>query len=215
MPAKISEGYTPAEEKANIVTHGIGIVLSIAGCVFLILRASRWGDGWHLASFAIFGISLVILYSASVLYHAIHDKDLKKVLRKIDHSAIYILIAGTYTPFLLTNLRSHTGWIMFVIIWVFAVTGIVLKILTEIRSKWISASIYLVMGWLAVFIYRSMVENLPGISLIFLAAGGFFYSAGVIFYIWRKLPFHHTIWHIFVMAGSFCHYYSIYYIIGE
>lgn len=209
------EGYSPGEEWANIITHGIGFLLSLAGLFMLFDRAMKYGSGWHLASYSVFGISLVLLYSSSVLYHALNDRRKKRILRKIDHSAIYILIAGTYTPFLLTNLRSQAGWIMFLIVWLFAATGIIIKIMTEIRSKWISAIIYLIMGWLAVFIYRSMLENLPEISLIFLAAGGFAYTAGVIFYVWKNLPFHHAIWHLFVMGGSLCHYFSIYYIIQD
>jgi hemolysin III len=209
------EGYSPREEIANIITHGIGFLLSLTGSVFLFARALRFGSGWHLVSYSIFGFSLVLLYFASVLYHALGSRKTKRILRKIDHSAIYVLIAGTYTPFLLTNLRDQVGWIMFLIVWIFALAGIILKIMTEIRSKWISASIYLVMGWLAIFIYRSMIDNLPEISLIFLAAGGLLYTSGVIFYVWKKLPFHHAIWHLFVMGGSFCHYYSIYFIIQD
>lgn len=215
LPGNNVEGYTSGEEWANIVTHGIGFLLSVTGSVVLLDRALQSGNGWHLASYLVFGISLVLLYSSSVLYHAMNGSRTKRILRKIDHSAIYVLIAGTYTPFLLTNLRGQTGWIMFLIVWVFAITGIILKIMTEIKSKWISAIIYLIMGWLAVFIYRSMLDNLPEISLVYLGAGGFAYTTGVIFYVWKKLPFHHAIWHMFVMAGSLCHYYSIYYIIQD
>jgi len=216
MPEKkVLEGYSPPEERANVITHGIGFLLSLTGCFLLVKRALRSGDAWHLTSFVIFGVSLVILYLASVLYHALPGKEAKKILRKIDHSAIYVLIAGTYTPFLLTNLRGKTGWIMFCIIWAFAVTGILLKLTTEIRSKWVSAGIYLIMGWMAVFIYNSMRENLPERSLVFLAIGGFFYTAGVIFYVWKKMPFHHAVWHVFVMAGSLCHYFSIYFILKQ
>ncbi len=210
---KIIESYTPREEIANALTHGMGSILSLIGCIFLILKARSVSDSWHLVSYTLFGISLVILYTSSFLYHSLVHPDTKKTLRKIDHSAIYILIAGTYTPFLLTNLRGPTGWIMFSIVWVFAIAGIWLKLKTPIKSKWLSASIYLTMGWMAVFIYRSMLDNLPGISLIFLAAGGFFYTSGVIFYVWKNLKYHHAIWHIFVLSGSICHYFSIYFII--
>ena len=208
---KISESYTPGEEKANAITHGFGSILSLIGCIFLILKARSAPDGWYMVSYTLFGISLVLLYTSSFLYHSLPGPETKKTLRKIDHSAIYVLIAGTYTPFLLTNLRGTTGWIMFGIVWVFAIIGIRLKFKTQIGSKWLSASIYLVMGWLAVFIYRSMIDNLSGISLVLLAAGGFFYTSGVIFYVWKNLKFHHAIWHFFVLAGSICHYFSIYY----
>lgn len=210
---KNTESYTRQEEIANALTHGIGSILSLVGCIFLILKAKKTGDDWHLISYTIFGISLILLYTSSTLYHTLHRLTVKQILRKIDHSAIYFLIAGTYTPFLLTNLRGTSGWIMFVIVWVFAFVGILLKFKTRIKSKWLSASIYLVMGWLAVFIYRSMLDNLPSISLLLLAAGGSFYTLGVFFYIWKKRPFHHAIWHLFVLAGSICHYFSIYWMI--
>ena len=133
--------------------------------------------------------------------------------RKLDHSAIYLLIAGTYTPFLLTCLRGTTGWIMFGVVWLFALVGIFIKLTTQIRSKWVSAIIYLVMGWLAIFIADDMIDNLSTISLVFLIAGGLFYSFGVIFYVWKRLPYHHAIWHIFVLGGSVCHYVAVYLIL--
>jgi hemolysin III len=205
--------YSSKEEIAHVVTHGIGILLSIIGLAFLILKAWAKGDQWHLVSFIIFGISLLLLYTSSTLYHSIRGEKAKKKLRKLDHSAIYILIAGTYTPFLLTSLRGTTGWIMFAVIWGFGMTGIIIKLATQIKSKWVSAIIYLVMGWLAIFIAPSIIDNLPGISIAFLAAGGLFYSLGVIFYVWKKRPYHHAIWHLFVLGGSICHYFSIYFIL--
>jgi len=207
------ETYSPEEEKANALTHGIGSILCLIGCIFLILRARSFPDGWHLVSYSLFGISLFTLYTSSFLYHYLPGREAKQIFRKIDHSAIYLLIAGTYTPFLLTNLRGSTGWIMFIIVWVFAAAGIWIKIRTRIKSKWLSASIYLVMGWLAVFIFPSMMANLPGVSLVLLAVGGFFYTFGVIFYLWKTLKFHHAVWHLFVLAGSICHYFAVYLII--
>lgn len=207
------ETYSPREERANAFTHGVGSILSIIGCIFLILKARSVPDGWHLVSYSLFGISLIALYTSSFLYHYLQGRKTKQIFRKIDHSAIYLLIAGTYTPFLMTNLRGSTGWIMFIIVWGFALAGIWIKIKTRIKSKWLSASIYLVMGWLAVFIYRSMMTNLPGASLVLLAAGGFFYTFGVIFYVWKTLKFHHAVWHLFVLAGSICHYFSVYFMI--
>lgn len=208
--AKNLDTYSPAEEWANVLTHGVGSILSFIGCLFLILKARSVPDGWHLVSYSLFGISLIVLYTSSFLYHYLSDRKAKQIFRKIDHSAIYLLIAGTYTPFLLTNLRGNSGWVMFIIVWVFAVAGIWIKIRTRIKSKWFSASIYLVMGWLAILIYRPMMNNLPGASLVLLAAGGFFYTFGVIFYVWKTLKFHHAIWHLFVLAGSICHYFSVY-----
>ena len=205
--------YSNNEEKANILTHGIGILASLAGFACLIFHAQVKGDQWHLISFIIFGISLIAMYTSSTLYHSVSGEKAKKYLRKLDHSIIYVLIAGTYTPFLLTNLRGTTGWIMFAVVWAFAAVGIIIKLATQIKSKWVSAIIYLVMGWLAVFIARSMFNNLSTISVVFLVAGGLFYSLGVIFYVWKRLPYHHAIWHFFVLGGSICHYFSVYYIL--
>jgi hemolysin III len=210
---KLHIQYSKNEEIANVLTHGLGIFLSLTGSVFLFARALQKGEYWHLVSFIIFGISLLLMYTSSTLYHSIRDEQAKKYLRKLDHSVIYILIAGTYTPFLLTNLRGTIGWIMFAVVWAFATIGIIIKLATQIKSKWVSAMIYLVMGWLAVFIARSMWVNLSARSIVFLVAGGLFYSLGVIFYVRNNLKYHHAIWHVFVLAGSVCHYFSIYYIL--
>jgi len=210
---KYPNGYNRKEEIANSITHGAGLILAVAGFILLVLRAENKGDTWHLISFIIFAISLLLLYLSSTLYHIVPGTETKKYMRKMDHSAIYLLIAGTYTPFLLTNLRGTVGWIMFFIVWTFAIIGISIKIATNIRSKWISAAIYLVMGWLAVFIYRSMIEYLPRISIVFLIAGGLLYTLGVLFYVWKKQPYHHAIWHMFVLGGSICHYFSVYYLL--
>jgi len=206
-------GYSPKEETSHVITHGIGILLSIVGFIFLMAKARETGDIWHIVSFIIFSFSLFALYLSSTLYHIASGIKSKLYLRKLDHSAIYLLIAGTYTPFLLTNLRGTIGWVMFIIVWAFASVGIIIKIATNIRSKWVSAIIYLVMGWLAVFIYRSMIDHLPQTSILFLIAGGLFYTLGVTFYVWEKLPYHHAIWHVFVLGGSICHYFSVYYLL--
>jgi len=205
--------YSQKEELANVLTHGVGIILSLIGIILLILKALKYGDHWHLVGFIVFGISLLIMFSSSTMYHYVHGGNTRKKLRKLDHSAIYILIAGTYTPFLLTNLRGTTGWIMFAVIWIFGIVGIVVKLATQIKSKWVSAAIYLAMGWLAVFIAKPLIQNLPTISIVYLACGGLFYTLGVIFYTWKNLPYHHAIWHIFVLGGSICHFLSVYYIL--
>lgn len=205
--------YSNNEEKANILTHGIGILASLIGLIFLIMQAKANGDQWHLVSFIIFGISLIAMYTSSTLYHSVTDEKAKKYLRKLDHSIIYVLIAGTYTPFLLTNLRGTTGWIMFAVVWTFAIVGIIIKLATQIKSKWVSAFIYLFMGWLAIFIAQSMLDKLPDITIVLIIAGGLFYSLGVIFYVWNRLSYHHAIWHLFVLGGSICHYFSVYYIL--
>lgn len=205
--------YQDKEEIVHIVSHGLGILLSLPGLMLLLLHAQREGDSWHMASFSIFGISLLLLYTSSTLYHSFRSERAKRNLRKLDHSAIYLLIAGTYTPFLLTCLRGTTGWIMFWIIWLFALLGILIKLITQIHSKWVSAIIYLIMGWLAIFIADDMVENLSNESLIFLIAGGLSYSIGVIFYVRKRSPYHHAVWHLFVLAGSICHYFAVYFIL--
>jgi hemolysin III len=205
--------YNRNEEIANVLTHGLGIIGSVVGLILLIQHGIEYGDYWYITGFIIFGFSLILMYTSSTLYHLVHSERKKKHLRKLDHSAIYLLIAGTYTPFLLTSLRGNTGWIMFGIVWLFALVGIVIKLATQIKSKWISAVIYLVMGWLAVFIAQSMINNLPTISIVYLALGGLFYTLGVVFYIWENLPYHHAIWHLFVLGGSIFHYLSVYYLL--
>lgn len=205
--------YKDKEEIAHMVSHGLGILFSLAGLILLLMHAHQGGDRWHRLGYVIFGVSLLLLYTSSTLYHSRRSEKAKRNFRKLDHSAIYVLIAGTYTPFLLTTLRGPIGWLMFGIIWIFAITGIFLKLTTQIRSKWASAIIYLVMGWLAVFIADDMIDKLSTDSLLFLVAGGFFYSIGVVFYVWKSLPYHHAIWHIFVLAGSICHYFAVYFIL--
>jgi len=171
------------------------------------------GTNWHLAGFIIFGTTLVLMYLSSTLYHTIPGENVKMILRKIDHSAIYLLIAGTYTPFLLTSLRSNLGWILFAVIWSIAFIGIVIKVLTRIRARWISAVTYIGMGWIAVIPYKEMIRDIPSTSLLLMIAGGLFYTFGTLFYVWKKLPFNHAIWHLFVIGGSACHYFAVYYLI--
>lgn len=207
------EKYSRKEELANVMTHGIGIILSVIGSIFLVRKAIAHGDLWHVVSFVIFGVSLLLMYASSTIYHLIQKPDYKIALRKLDHAMIYILIAGTYTPLLLTNLRSTSGWIMFAVIWLFALTGISIKLTTEFQSKWISAIIYLGMGWLAIFIAPTMFEKLSQTSIFLILSGGLFYSTGVFFYLRRTLRFHHAIWHLFVLGGSICHFFAIYFLI--
>ena len=201
--------YSGREELFNSLTHGAGVVLSLLGLVFLIVRAAQYGTTWHIVSFAIYGISLILLYLASTLYHSIPVMEWKQVLKKFDHSAIFLLIAGTYTPFLLTNLRGPWGWSLFGVIWGLTLLGLVLKF--WIISRWEGASVvlYLVMGWLAVVAGGELIQHVGTTSLILLAAGGICYTVGVIFYLWRKLPYNHAIWHLFVLGGSITHYFSI------
>jgi hemolysin III len=202
---------TSAEEVVNSITHGIGAVLSIAGLVILIVAAAIHGDAWHIVSFTIFGVSLIVLYTSSTLYHSFSGEKIKGLFARFDHAAIFMLIAGTYTPFLLTTLRGALGWTFFGIIWAVAITGIVIRSIHLHKYRRLMVAIYLIMGWMFVFIINSMMKNLPGLSLLFLLIGGLSYSVGVFFYAWRKLPFGHGIWHLFVLGGSIMHFFAVLY----
>jgi len=206
--------YTPAEEIANSITHGIGMILSIIGMIILIILASLKGDAWHIVSFSIFGGCMMLLYLASTLYHSIPDPDTKRLFKIIDHSAIYLLIAGTYTPYLLLNLRGAWGWTLFGIIWTLALSGILLKSYYIGRFRKTSVMLYIAMGWLCVIVFDQLIEKLDNLSLVLLISGGIAYTSGVIFYAWKKLPFNHAIWHMFVLTGSICHYFSVLSILG-
>jgi len=197
------------EEIANTVTHGIGLLLSIAGLVVLLALAILHGTVWHVVSCSIYGATLICLYSASTLYHASVSPRLKRTLKILDHSAIYLLIAGTYTPFLLLNLRGPWGWSLLGVIWSLAVAGIILKFWLVDHWELASTAVYVLMGWLVLIATRPVLAHLPSATLLWLLAGGLFYSAGVIFYLWKRLPYSHTVWHVFVLAGSTCHYFAV------
>ncbi len=202
---------TSAEEIVNSVTHGIGIPLSIAGLVILIVFAAIHGNAWHIVSFTIFGVSLIACYTSYTLYHIFTDKGIKNIFARFDHAYIFLLIAGTYTPILLTVIRGVLGWIMFGIIWGVAIAGIVIRSIYLERFRKIMVALYLIMGWMFVFAISPVVNNMPTLSLVFLLIGGISYSVGVIFYAWRKLPFGHGIWHLFVLGGSIMHFFAILY----
>lgn len=206
--------YTFAEEIANSITHGIGMLLSIGGLVVLVEYASLYGNAWHITACSIFGATLVLNYTASTLYHSIPFPGAKRVLNVIDHSAIYLLIAGTYTPFTLVNLRGPWGWALFGIVWGIAILGIVFKTTMFGRIEGISTALYLAMGWVIVVAAKPLLGAVATGGLILLLLGGLAYSVGVIFYVWRKIPYNHAIWHLFVLAGSLCHFFAIlYYVI--
>lgn len=194
---------------ANSITHGIGIALSLAAFVILVVYASRQGDSWKIISFSIYCTSLVLLYAASTLYHSFSEPRLKHYLKIIDHSAIYLLIAGTYTPFMLVMLRDSIGWILFIIIWCLALMGICFKFFFAHRFRILSTILYLAMGWMIIFAFKPMLNNIPEGGLYWLLAGGVFYSLGVIFYLWKKLLYNHAIWHLFVLGGSICHFFAV------
>ncbi|MBT2575374.1 hemolysin III family protein [Bacillus sp. ISL-51] len=194
--------FTIKEEIANAVTHGIGVLLSIPALVFLIIFAVNYGSATDIVSFSIFGASMLLLYLSSTLLHSIQHKKTKDILEIIDHSAIYVLIAGTYTPFLLGPLKGTLGSTLLIIVWSLAIGGIVFKIFFVKRFIIFSTLVYLLMGWLIIVAIKPLYASLSGPGFSLLLLGGLLYSAGTIFYIWRKIPFHHAIWHSFVLGGS-------------
>ncbi len=201
--------YSPGEEIANSVTHGLGIVLAIAGLAVLTAFAARYGTALHVTACAIFGAALIVCYTTSTLYHSIQIERVKQVLRTLDHSAIFLLIAGTYTPFMLVNLRGPWGWSVLAAIWTLAITGIVLRLVLRGRLHGLVVALYLAMGWAVVVAIGPMLEHVATGGLALLAAGGVAYTVGVPFYKWRRLPYHHAIWHGFVLAGSALHFFAV------
>ncbi len=199
------------EEIFNSITHGIGALLSIAALVTLIVFAVMKGDAWHVVSFTIYGSTLVLLYLSSTLYHSFTKEKVKNLFARFDHAAIFLLIAGTYTPFLLTVLRGALGWTLFGIIWGVAITGVVIRSIYLMRFRKLMVALYLAMGWMFVVAVGPMIKNLPQASIIFLFLGGVFYSVGVVFYVWRNLKYGHGIWHLFVLAGSIMHFFAVIY----
>ncbi len=201
--------YSFGEQIANTITHGLGIFFSIAGLAVLVTLAITKGNIWHLVSFSVFGASLVILYTASTLYHSIPKQSFKKLLKTIDHCAIFLLIAGTYTPFLLVSLRGVWGWSLFGIIWGITLFGSAIKIMFIYKFQKTFLGIYLIMGGLIVIASREIIANVEPTGIFLIAAGGLTYIMGVPFYIWKKLPYNHAIWHVFVLAGSGFHYFAV------
>lgn len=197
------------EEAANSLTHGFGLILSLAGFVFLVVLAVMNGGGWNIASAIVYGLSLVILYGASTLYHSAVTARAKANLQLVDHCCIYLLIAGSYTPFALIVLRDGIGTGLFAFAWIFAVVGIVTKVWFEIRSGVISALIYLVMGWVGIVAVEPIYNAVGIVPLVLAVAGGLSYSIGVIFFGWKSIKHHHAIWHIFVLLGSVLHFVAI------
>ncbi len=204
-----SSEYTRREEIANSITHGIGALLSVAGLAVLVGFSTTRGDAWHIVSCSIYGATLILLYLASTLYHSISQPNFKELLRTFDHSAIYLLIAGTYTPFMLVSLRGPWGWSLFGTIWGIALLGIILKTTSFGRLPGISLGFYLTMGWIVIIAIKPLLAALDKGGLWLLVLGGLAYTGGVIFYAWEKLPYSHAIWHLFVMAGSAFHFFAI------
>ncbi|MBC8215259.1 MAG: hemolysin III family protein [Candidatus Marinimicrobia bacterium] len=212
MNKKNKRIQTMDEEIANSITHGIGTGLSIAALVILVTLASQNGDPWKVVGFSIYGASLFLLYLISTLYHGFTNMNVKKFFRVLDHSAIFLLIAGTYTPITLTVMRGPWGWTLFGIVWGLAILGILLKTIMFGKFEKLSVVLYLLMGWIVVIAIKPLIIMLPFTSLMWLAIGGVLYTAGVIFYAWQRLPYHHVIWHIFVLGGSISHFFGMLYL---
>lgn len=202
--------YSPTEEKLNIWSHAFGIFLSIIALVLLIIKAVQQDNIWMMISFPIFGVSLILLYLASTLYHASKEPQKRFKLKVFDHAAIYVLIAGSYTPFTLVSLNGETGWLIFSMVWVMAFTGIMLKLFFTGRFKVISTAMYVLMGWLIIFYFQDLTAHLHEKGVFYLILGGVLYTIGAILYSIKKIKFNHAIFHFFVLAGSFCHFLSIY-----
>lgn len=200
---------TRAEEWANSITHGIGVLLSIIGLPVLILIAVSREEISLLVGCSIFGGTLIFMYAASTLYHSFRKPHIKRILRIIDHIAIYLLIAGTYTPFALLYFDGGWGWALLCLEWGIALAGVVFKLFFTGRFGILSTLVYLGMGWLAVVAVKPLMETAPLGCIAWMAAGGLLYTGGVIFYAWEKLPFNHAIWHLFVLGGSLCHYLAL------
>ncbi|MBF0449823.1 MAG: hemolysin III family protein [Candidatus Magnetomorum sp.] len=206
---EIWKHYSIGEEIANSITHGIGALLSMAGLVVLIMMGSIYGNSLHVVCFSVYGTSLILLYLASTLYHSLPGRTVKQIFKKLDHSAIFLLIAGSYTPLMLINIKGVLGWSITITVWVLAVIGVVIKCLYIKKFEKVSLCIYIFMGWLCIFAAKEIFLNISPQSLIFLVIGGLLYSVGTIFYVWEKLPYNHGIWHVFVLGGSIFHYFSI------
>jgi len=197
------------EEVANSVTHGLGAALSIAGLVVLVMAAAQSGDVWRVVACSVYGASLVLLYLCSTLYHALTHSRAKHVFRILDHASIYVLIAGSYTPFTLVTLRGPWGWSLFGVVWGLAAAGVVMKCFCVEKLPRLSTAVYILMGWCAVAALRPLLQLLPWDGFLWVLAGGIAYTAGVAFFASRR-AYAHTIWHLFVLAGSACHYWAVY-----
>ncbi|HUD43986.1 MAG TPA: hemolysin III family protein [Patescibacteria group bacterium] len=197
------------EEILSSITHGIGVVLSTVGLVILLVIANRQHNLWEIIGFSIFGISLILMFLMSTLFHSLSFTKAKKVFLVLDQSSIFLLIAGTYTPIALIVLRGWIGWVLLCVVWSIAIVGIVLKAVFMDKFKIVLVVLYLLLGWAGLIVIRPLFMHLSLSQIYLLILGGLFYSSGVIFYAWKRLPFNHAIWHLFVLAGSACHFFVI------
>ena len=203
--------YSPTEEWINISSHAVGLALSVIALTLLVMHANLNGNVWHIVSFSIFGASLIVLFAASTVYHSAKNPVVRARLRIVDHASIYVLIAGTYTPFTLVTLNGSTGWTIFGITWGMALCGIVLKLFFTGRYSLLSTLMYVFMGWVIIFAIKPLVENLSSEGLFWLVLGGVSYTVGAILYSIKKIKFNHAIFHVFVLLGAFCHFVSVYF----
>jgi len=210
MNEDLNQHYSDKEERLNVITHALGLLLSGIGLPFLIVKSFNFEGFWKPASLVIYGLSLIILYAASTFYHAAKDPRLRRKLNIFDHAAIYVLIAGTYTPFTILALEGSLGWMIFGLTWTFALIGIVLKLFYTGRFDKLSTALYLLMGWQIMFVINPLMERFTTEGLQLLFAGGVFYTIGAVLYSIKKLPYNHAIFHVFVVLGSVCHFFSVY-----
>ncbi|MFC6860298.1 PAQR family membrane homeostasis protein TrhA [Zunongwangia atlantica] len=203
--------YTKSEERLNVVSHAIGLLLSVVGLILLIIKAGQLSVTALKVSYWIFGSSMIILYTASTLYHSVKERKLRYRLNILDHASIYILIAGTYTPFSLVTLEGIVGWIIFSVVWALAITGVILKLFFTGKFQTLSTIMYVAMGWIIVFAVKPLINNLSQDGLIWLFSGGISYTIGAIIFSIDKLKYNHAIFHLFVLFGTFCHFLAIYY----
>ncbi|MDQ0091709.1 hemolysin III [Paenibacillus anaericanus] len=201
--------YPRREEVANAITHGIGAVLSLAGLVLLIVFSSLKGTAWHVVTFTIYGVSMLLLYASSTLVHSFKEGKVKDLFEFFDHSSIYIFIAGTYTPFMLVAVRGTLGWSLFGVVWGIAIFGVLFKAFFVKKFLFMSTIFYLIMGWLIVIAWGPLTAAVPFEGIVLLITGGILYSLGTVFYVWRAFPYHHAVWHLFVLAASITHFFAI------
>ena len=206
-----TQHYSPREEMTNIISHAVGLVLSIVALLLMLIRASESGNTLHIVSAAIFGASLIALYAASTLYHSAKDPKVRSRLRINDHATIYILIAGTYTPFTLITLNGWVGWTIFSVSWGMAIAGVVLKLFFTGKYNALSTLMYIFMGWIIIFAVKPLINSLSSEGLYWLVAGGVAYTTGAVIYSIKKIKFNHAIFHLFVLLGSTCHFISVYF----
>ena len=208
--------YSQSEEIANIVTHAVGALLGVAALAVLVTLGALKGDSWRVTAFTVYGTTIILLYLFSTFYHAARRPRIKTIFRYLDHSAIYLLIAGTYTPFLLVKMRGAWGWSLFGTIWGLAAMGIVFNFALIGRSRWISTVVYIGMGWLVIVAIKPLVASIAAGGITWLVAGGLSYTLGAVFYVWKKVPYNHAVWHLFVLGGSVCHFLAIlFYVLPE